>query len=57
VLKVSKDAGYAGYWGIESGMRRPRDEGPSSPSAIVRDDWQAVRWTKAAIDAVVFPKS
>ncbi len=26
----------------------------ASSLAIMRDDWQAVRWTKAAIDKVVF---
>ena len=54
LLKISKDAGYTGYWGIESSTRRDRNARPSSPSAIMRDDWQAVRWTKAAIDKVVF---
>lgn len=57
VLKVSKDSGFTGYWGIESGIRRDRDAPPSSTSATVRDDWQAVRWTKAAIDKVVFGKA
>ena len=57
LLKISKDSGYTGYWGIESGIRRGRDASPGSPSAIMRDDWQAVRWTKAAIDKVVFGKS
>ena len=56
VLKISKDSGFTGYWGIESGIRRGRDAPPSSPSATMRDDWQAVRWTKAAIDKVVFGK-
>lgn len=57
LLRISKDAGYSGFWGIESSIRRDRDSAPSSPSAILRDDWQAVRWTKAAIDEVVFGKS
>jgi sugar phosphate isomerase/epimerase len=57
LLKISKDAGYTGYWGVESSIRRDRDAGPRSPSAIMRDDWQAVRWTKAAIDKVVFGKA
>jgi hypothetical protein len=53
-LQVSKDSGYTGYWGIESSIRRSRDERGRSTSAIMSDDWQAVRWTKAAIDKVVF---
>jgi len=53
LLKISKDSGYTGYWGIESSIRRDRNGPPRSPSAIMRDDWQAVRWTKAAIDKVV----
>lgn len=56
VLQISKDSGYTGYWGIESSIRRARDARPTSPSAIMRDDWQAVRWTKAAIDKVVLGK-
>ncbi len=54
LLKISKDAGFTGYWGIESSIRRDRDARPSAPSAIMKDDWQAVRWTKAAIDKAVF---
>jgi len=54
LLKISQDAGYTGFWGIESSIQRARDARPSTPSAIMRDDWQAVRWTKAAIDKVVF---
>ena len=53
LLKISKDSGYTGYWGIESSIRRDRNGPPRSPSAIMRDDGQAVRWTKAAIDKVV----
>jgi len=56
LLKISKDSGYAGYWGIESSIQRGREGRNASPSAIMRDDWQAVRWTKAAIDKVVFGK-
>jgi sugar phosphate isomerase/epimerase len=56
LLQVSKDAGFTGFWGIESGIRRDRNAPPRSPSAIMRYDWQAVRWTKAAIDKVVFGK-
>jgi sugar phosphate isomerase/epimerase len=56
LLKISKDSGYTGYWGIESSIRRGREARDASPSAIMRDDWQAVRWTKAAIDKVVFGK-
>jgi L-ribulose-5-phosphate 3-epimerase len=54
LLKISKDAGYTGYWGIESSIRRGRDAAPRFPSAIMKDDWQAVRWTKAVIEKVVF---
>lgn len=57
LLRISKDAGYTGFWGIESSIRRDRDSAPTAPSAILRDDWQAVRWTKAAIEKVVFGKS
>jgi sugar phosphate isomerase/epimerase len=57
LLQISKDAGYSGFWGIESGMRRGRDAAPMSPSASMRDDWQAVRWTKAIVDRVVLGKA
>lgn len=57
LLRISRDAGYTGYWGIESSIRRDRDSRPTSASATLRDDWQAVRWTKAAIDEVVFAKT
>ena len=57
LLTISKDAGFTGYWGIESSIRRGRGAARRSTSAIMSDDWQAVRWTKAAIDKVVFGKS
>ncbi len=52
LLKISKDAGYTGFWGIESGMRKSKRS--KNPEQIKKDDWQAVLWTKAAIDRVVF---
>lgn len=55
LLQISKDSGYTGFWGIESSIRRGRDT-RMSPSATMSDDWQAVRWTKAAIDKVVLGK-
>lgn len=54
LLQISKESGYAGFWGIESGLRRRRGSAPSSASDIKADDWQAVKWTKAAIEKVVF---
>lgn len=54
IIQISKDSGYNGFWGIESGMRRSRDEMSNDPEAAKKDDWQAVLWTKAAIDKVVF---
>lgn len=53
LLAISKSAGYSGFWGIESSIRRGRGQGPSSPEATQKDDWQAVRWTKAVIEKVV----
>lgn len=53
-LKIAKESGYTGYWGIESSIRRPSGYYDSlSPNDIKKDEWQAVRWTKAAIDKVV----
>jgi sugar phosphate isomerase/epimerase len=53
LLKISKDLGYTGFWGIESSIRRKMDDRPKTPEAIKKDDWQAVLWTKAAIEKVV----
>jgi hypothetical protein len=58
LLKIAMAAGYSGFWGIESSVRRPSGSGASSPSDIKKDDWQAVRWTKTAIEsAVLSPRS
>lgn len=54
VIKVSVDSGFKGFYGIESGMRRPRGEMAAGPEQAKQDDWQAVLWTKAAIRKVVF---
>jgi sugar phosphate isomerase/epimerase len=53
LLRISVEAGYKGFWGIESSLRRPRGSGASSPVDIKEDEWQAVKWTKAAIQEVV----
>lgn len=53
LLKISKDSGYTGFWGIESSIRRRREDRPESPEDRKKDDWQAVLWTKAAIERVV----
>lgn len=53
LLKISVDSGYTGYWGIESGMRRGRNA-PNDAEVVKKDDWDAVLWTKKAIDNVVF---
>lgn len=52
LLKISKDAGYTGFWGIESGLRRKQR--PANAEETKQSDWQAVLWTKAAIEKVVF---
>ena len=54
MLKVSMDCGYSGFWGIESGIR---DAKATSPDEIKKSDWQAVLWTKAVIEKVVFGKA
>lgn len=54
LLKISLDAGFKGFWGIESSMRRSSEDRPTSPEAIKQDDWNAVLWTKEIIQRVVF---
>ncbi len=52
-LKAAKDSGYKGFWGIESSLRRSREETPKEPEAIKQDDWKAVKLTRDAIKKVV----
>jgi len=54
LLKISKDSGYTGFWGIESSIRRKPEERPKTPEDRKKDDWQAVLWTKAAIEKAIF---
>jgi len=54
LLGISMAAGYKGFWGIESGLRRPQAERPTDPESIKKDEWQAVLWTKAVVQKVVF---
>jgi L-ribulose-5-phosphate 3-epimerase len=54
LIRISKESGFSGFWGIESSLRRSAEDRPSSPDDIKRDDWQAVLWTKQAIQRVVF---
>ena len=57
MINISKEAGYTGFWGIESGFRAPRGRGGNTPEEAKKNDWQAVLWTKAVIERVVFGKS
>lgn len=53
LIGISKDAGYTGFWGIESSLRRSREDRPTDPEGIKADDWKAVMLTKKAIENVV----
>jgi len=62
-LRVCRDAGFSGYWGIESafGPRRSlREPLPALPAAereeIWRNESKGVRLTKAILERVVFEK-
>ncbi|MBN2329847.1 MAG: sugar phosphate isomerase/epimerase [Candidatus Omnitrophica bacterium] len=50
LLQISLDAGYTGFWGIESSMRGDAN----SPEEIKKIDWQGVLLTKKVIEKVVF---
>ncbi|MFB3788666.1 MAG: sugar phosphate isomerase/epimerase family protein [bacterium] len=52
LLKISLDAGYSGFWGIESSLRAKGN----NADEIKANDWKAVMLTKAAIEKVVFGK-
>jgi sugar phosphate isomerase/epimerase len=52
LIEVSRKAGYAGFWGIESGWRGPAGK---TPEEIKKHDWQAVLWTKRVIEKTVLP--
>ncbi len=51
LLTISKETGYSGFWGIESGMRS--DKRGLNAEEIKKQDWQAVQWTKEKIEKVV----
>jgi len=52
LLKISLDAGYSGFWGIESSLRAKG----TTPDEIKANDWKAVNLTKAVLEKVVFGK-
>jgi L-ribulose-5-phosphate 3-epimerase len=52
LLKICKDFGYTGYWGIESGYRFSSN--PKSLEEAKQGEWQAVKWTKQAIEKHIF---
>lgn len=54
LIQVSKDSGYSGFWGIESSIRRSRENRPKDKEGIKADEWKAVMLTKKAIEKVVF---
>ena len=68
-LRIAKEEfNYTGYWGIESSFRRPAPAGAPgaaaptpaatlSPLQIQKEEWQAVKWTGAAIRKVVLKQT
>ncbi len=54
-LKISKEIGYKGFWGIESSIRhQPSIDDQLSPLQIMNEEWKAVRWTMDVIKKVIF---
>lgn len=55
-LQISMESGYHGFWGIESVVRSGERDSLDKLSNDEKKklDWQAVRWTKAVIDSLVF---
>ncbi len=51
LLKISKDAGFTGFWGIECSLDPGREL--KAADDIKQADWQAVKYTKRDIYAVV----
>jgi L-ribulose-5-phosphate 3-epimerase len=51
-LRISKESGYKGFYGIESGIRRPSEEKLTALQAM-NDDWRAVRLTIEAIKKII----
>lgn len=51
LLQISKDAGFTGFWGIECSLDPGREL--KDADDIKQADWQAVKYTKRDIDAVV----
>lgn len=52
LLSISKQSGFTGFWGIESGLNAGRQL--TSPDEIKEADWKAVMFTKRAIQKIVF---
>jgi L-ribulose-5-phosphate 3-epimerase len=49
LLNISLDAGYTGFWGIESGIQNRG----TTPQENKENEFKAVKWTKEVIDKVV----
>jgi L-ribulose-5-phosphate 3-epimerase len=58
LLRIARDAGYRGYWGIESSFGRTRGEQAQLPAdQIWEQEKRGVLLTKQAIERVVFERS
>jgi sugar phosphate isomerase/epimerase len=54
LISICQEAGFRGWWGIESGMRI--ETRTTDPEAIWKSESQAVMWTKAVIEKTVLKK-
>jgi len=57
LLQVCVDSGYHGWYGIESGLRRPQGSPPLSAEETWRGEVKAILGAKAVVERVVLKKS
>lgn len=65
MIGICRDAGYHGFWGIESSLGAPRrkpEEGapkppPPTPEALWEDELRGVKLTKAVLERTVLKKA
>ncbi len=62
LIRICQDAGYHGFWGIESGFGRARRGGQQNPEDLTpekiwENECQGVRLTKAVLERTVLKKT
>jgi hypothetical protein len=57
LIRICQEAGFHGWWGIESGYRTSKRDDELTPDQLWDNELKGIRLTKSVIERTVFQKA